>query len=355
MPLESLLELVETLRVRIDTHGNALRQSEALTRYALIDPLLRELGWDTSDPDMVVPEYRSGAGSADYALLSSGSPAMMVEAKKLGTPLQGVLTQGIGYCITEGIEYFSVTDGQRWEIYETHKPVPIDEKRIASWDLKDTSPGEVCLKLLALWRPSVQSGYIDEGHAPIIGISRNLAIETVSQTPPIREETPAIYPSSDPPSPPTQGQVSAGITAQQPPAVPRPSHQTSPHPEWKSLDTLTPESNDPRPTALVLPDSTDVPLRVWKDVMVQTVKWLVDTGAMNIDSCPIPYSSRSRRYIVHTTPSHPDGKPFNDAGLESIDLFYIDTKHSTPQTVKATCSIIQHVGQDPTEFRVRFS
>ena len=160
MPLESLLELVETLRVRIDTHGSALRQSEALTRYALIDPLLRELGWDTSDPDMVVPEYRSGAGSADYALLSSGSPAMMVEAKKLGTPLQGVLTQGIGYCITEGIEYFSVTDGQRWEVYETHKPVPIDEKRIASWDLKDTSLGEVCLKVLALWRPSVQSGYI---------------------------------------------------------------------------------------------------------------------------------------------------------------------------------------------------
>ena len=44
MPLESLLELVQKLRKRIDTHGEALKQSEALTRYALIDPLLRELG-----------------------------------------------------------------------------------------------------------------------------------------------------------------------------------------------------------------------------------------------------------------------------------------------------------------------
>ena len=55
MPLESLLELVETLRERIITHRAVLSQSEALTRYALIDPLLRELGWDTEDPTMVDP------------------------------------------------------------------------------------------------------------------------------------------------------------------------------------------------------------------------------------------------------------------------------------------------------------
>ena len=87
MPLESLLALVHKLRERIDTHGDKLRQSEALTRYALIDPLLRELGWDTTDPELVIPEYRSQRGSADYALLDNrdGAPAMMVEAKKLGT------------------------------------------------------------------------------------------------------------------------------------------------------------------------------------------------------------------------------------------------------------------------------
>lgn len=58
MPLENLLILIEKLQKRIDSHGDALRQSEALIRYALIDPLLRELGWDTEDPDMVVPEYQ---------------------------------------------------------------------------------------------------------------------------------------------------------------------------------------------------------------------------------------------------------------------------------------------------------
>ena len=38
MPLENLLTLIEKLREHIERHGDALRQSEALTRYALIDP-----------------------------------------------------------------------------------------------------------------------------------------------------------------------------------------------------------------------------------------------------------------------------------------------------------------------------
>ena len=146
-----------------------LRQSEALTRYALIDPLLRELGWDTADPALVVPEYRSGGVSADYALLDNGSPAMMVEAKKLGTPLRdAVLAQGINYCLMEGTKHFSVTDGQHWEVYETHKPVPIDEKRIVSFDLKGQPPAEACLQALALWRPTVEAGHVAAGRPPII-------------------------------------------------------------------------------------------------------------------------------------------------------------------------------------------
>ena len=141
MPLESLLKLAETLNERVSAHRAALSANEIRTRYALIDPLLRELGWDTSDPSAVIPEYTSGSGRADYALMSAGSPAMMVEAKKLGTPLRdNVLTQGITYCITEGTAHFAVTDGARWEIYETHKPVPIDQKLVAEFDLSSDPP-----------------------------------------------------------------------------------------------------------------------------------------------------------------------------------------------------------------------
>jgi len=47
MPLENLIQLIETLQQRIQQHGDALRQSAMLTRYVLVDPLLRGLDWDT--------------------------------------------------------------------------------------------------------------------------------------------------------------------------------------------------------------------------------------------------------------------------------------------------------------------
>ena len=309
MPLESLLELVETLRARIDSHGSALRQSEALTRYALIDPLLRELGWDTSNPDMVVPEYRSGSGSADYALISNGSPAIMVEAKKLSTPLRDqVLAQGINYCLMEGTSYFSVTDGQHWEIYETHKPVPIDEKRIVSWDIKEASPAEICLKTLSLWRPSVQSGYVATGQTPVVGlVSEQPAILTPHQT-----------------------------------ITPLDEH------EWQPLTEITPTKGQ-KPVELLLPDDSRSPINRWVGIPEAAVSWLSQNGIIGASHCPI---QRGKRYLLSTSPLQPNGSRMIH---KRIGPLFMGSNYSAPDQIKNACIIIEHVGQDPAQFKVRFS
>ena len=310
MPLERLLELVETLRARIDKHGNALRQSEALTRYALIDPLLRELGWDTSNPDMVVPEYRSGAGSADYALLSNGSPAMMVEAKKLSTRLRDqVLSQGINYCLMEGTSYFTVTDGQRWEVYETHKPVPIDEKRIVSWDLNEVSSAEVCLKALALWRSSVQSGYVSAAQAPVVGLA------------PVQPETATTQTTSTSPD----------------------EH------EWQPLTGVQAGRGTPAPVEILLPDDSRVPITSWVGIPEAAVSWLLHNGILNASHCPIP---RAKRYLLSTSPFQPDGRSMTHKKIGSL---FMGSNYSASDQIKNSCIIIEHVGQDPAQFKVRFS
>lgn len=184
MSLESLLTLVEKLRKRIDVHGHALRQNEALTRYTLIDPLLRELGWDTEDPALVIPEYTGLGGSADYALFNGDKPLMIVEAKKLDTSLRDgkVLNQGLNYCQQEGTPYLAVTDGRRWDIYETHKLASIDEKRIVQFDLKGQSAAGACLKALTLWGLRV-SGQVTNGPATVVEPPHNQPDSPESRTP----------------------------------------------------------------------------------------------------------------------------------------------------------------------------
>ena len=150
MPLESLLQLVETLRERINSYDYDLRRNETRTRYALIDPLLRGLGWDTSDPGMVKIEYNSGAGRVDYALFDGGRLRMMVEAKALGNSLgDSVLFQGIRYSRKKGASHFSITNGVQWKIYGTYS-----RDLIGEFNLKTGSwAAEACLKAVPLWRP----------------------------------------------------------------------------------------------------------------------------------------------------------------------------------------------------------
>ena len=170
MLLDDLYELIETLQGRIQAHASALQQSEALTRYALIDPLLRGLGWDTGDPLQVMPEYRSAAGSADYALFgSSNKPQVIIEAKRLGAQLDFKVRQQVtGYCQEEGIPYAAITDGRRWELYDVFKRAAMKDSIVTTLDLED-APAGTALNALAFWRPNVATGSIATGVAPVRG------------------------------------------------------------------------------------------------------------------------------------------------------------------------------------------
>ena len=309
MPFESLLKLAETLKERVSVHNTALSASETLTRYALIDPLLRELGWDTSDPSAVVPEYKTQqGGKADYALLSADKPAMIVEAKKLGTPLRDkALEQSIGYCLMDGTPHFAVTDGARWEIYATHSPVPIDQKRIIEFDLSADPPATVCLKALALWRPSVESGSVAAARPSVI-----------------EEERPVVIP---PPPPPPTG-------------------------DWRPLtDPDVKKSDSRKPAEMLFPDGSRTELRNWVELSLETVRWLSTNGHLTRGNCPIK-SGRSR-HIVHTSPNHSDGKAFRRA--RDANGFYIEANASRNRHIDNSVLVIERVGQNPSQFRVRFA
>lgn len=320
MSLENLLILIEKLRERIDSHGDALRQSEALTRYALIDPLLRELGWDTEDPDMVVPEYSSGGGRVDYALLADSKPLMMVEAKRLGMSLGDGRKQALEYAMDETdikARYFSVTDGACWTIYDTNKPA--NDMLAASFDLNEKSVAGACLKALALWRPSVIAGQIAVGETPVIGLPDDQPGTT--QPRPAEETTVQLTP----PDLDEEG--------------------------WQMLSEFNPQTGDPKPTEILFPDNSKASISAWKTLMIEVARWLINNNILDKSHCPIKYSDQSKRYIVSDTPFHLDGQSFR--GGEKVESLHIDTKYNSPDQVKNVQTIIRHVNQDPAQFKVR--
>ena len=323
MPLESLLELVETLRERIESHRAVLSQSEALTRYALIDPLLRELGWDTEDPSMVVPEYRVPNNQiADYVLFNDGSPSIVVESKKLDEPLQSgrALDQGILYCAHTHASYFLLTDGNRWELFNSGSTIPR-----MTFNLSDDPPTQSCLRALALWRSSVQSETVAEGSSPILAPALKIDSSPAPVPMPVAETTPPVAHHDK-------------VSIQQ---------------GWQRLSDVSWTKEHPKPVEIQFPDNTSDSVSTWKSLMVRSVQWLADSNLLTSRQCPIQAPQARNRCLVSTGPTHPEGQPMTTP--VQVSPFYVEMNQSAGGCVRNTRVIIEHIGQDPAEFKVRFS
>ena len=344
MPLEDLLELVETLRKRIGEHGQLLSQNETRTRYALIDPLLWGVGWDTEDPAQVVPEYALAPKSADYALLGSdGRPTMIVEAKRLDRPLQDGLSQSIAYCVEQGTPYFCVTDGRRWAIYETFRQVPVDKKLVTEFDVLKDSPAEVCLKALALWRPSVAEGNVRPGEEPVVTAAEP---EPIAPTP---EAAPRWQCSQCGEAFDQQDSHRIARHKQEHTLRPQAAPPNADAGEWISLADLEGKPYT-KPDELLVPSGESIPATSWTDLTAQLTQWLVGKGLLSERSRPIRHGNR---YLLAPEPIHPTGKKFINARM--VGPLWLNSNYGAPAHVRNARLIIEHAGMTPADFKVRLA
>ena len=328
--MENLVNLVALLRSRIQKHDNALRANEALTRYALIDPLLRALGWNTEDPAQVVPEYgipSKPAESADYALFTEesrarGVPEVVVEAKKLELDLTKAAKQALNYCAADGFEYFVVTDGNDWQLFGTRRKGHLDEKRIVRFHVKSDPTADVCRKALTLWRQGFEDAAVSVAPAHPVGALAPIASNAgaVSTTPPASKKVP----QSPAPAIADQGR-------------------------WRSLATFVPQSGT-KPVEVRLSTGAVVGIRTWKSLMIEVTKSLIASGALSATSEPL---LAGKRYVLNARPKHPNGSDF--AAPSVVGELHLETKYSAVDAVKHTRSIAKHAGADAGDFAIRMA
>ena len=141
--LDDLVSVIETLQGLIKRHDETIGSFKYRTRMLLIDPLLDALGWDTSDPAMVNPDYHAGYGKEGYALLGraqgarSDEPIAFIEAKQLSADIVDAdrVRALINARIT-GATYVGLTNGDRWEFYDVFSQSSIDDRRILSISIR---------------------------------------------------------------------------------------------------------------------------------------------------------------------------------------------------------------------------
>lgn len=109
-------------------------QTEEATKTSLIMPFFSLLGYDVFNPNEFVPEFTADVGikkgeKVDYAIISEGSPVILIEAKWVGENLNRHDSQLFRYFGTSTAKFAILTNGIVYRFYtdleETNK---MDEK-----------------------------------------------------------------------------------------------------------------------------------------------------------------------------------------------------------------------------------
>ena len=249
--LRTLLDTIETVRDRIKLARTGSGWNEAQTRASLIDPMLTALGWDTADPALVLHEYRTPDGQADYALLhNDGKLAAIIEAKALGHKLDiKEINQTTHYANNRGAKFAVLSDGDHWFLYDVFKPVAIEEKQLMNVVLSKGEPQATALSLLALWQPNARSGEWRKAKTP------RVAPDPVA-----------------PPPPPPSG-------------------------DWVPFDSLT-ATGKPPPAVVRFEDGHEWRPEYWWSVLQGTIAWLYQRKSLTETDMPF-MNKVGKRPLIH--------------------------------------------------------
>ena len=322
MLLDDLVTAIQTVQQRIHEHGASLSQNEYRTRISLIDPVLNALGWDVSDPALVtIEDHHSGIGTPDYALLvkddedKDPEPRAYIEAKKLGemagTTKLAHRSQLRDYADELKTNYAGLTDGDHW-IFRDFSSGFSGESYILDVTLSNQSAHQCALKMLVLWRPNLGTGQPIEANQPII-------VTAV-------EDDPSVEKPVD-----------------SPPAAPSGEN-------WISLSDFSPEPGKP-PPRMWLPDTGEVQPNHWYGIFIHTAEWLVRTGQLNVDNCPVPGVIPGLT-IISSDGRHENGKALFFPYKLSNELF-LNRFGSGKTMARNSRILLKHCGQDPASILLK--
>ena len=315
---------IADLSSRIVHNRSAVSASETATRNQLIEPLMRALGWDTSDPELVTPEYSAGQGRVDYALMHHGNPIVLMEAKKLGTKLTAeTLLQAFGYVNDGSVKYVVICNGDNWDVHR----IPLTSNaRMASFAVSSDPPYSAALEAAKLSRQvlietsEAESRHGRYGQKIVVDGTIEKSIGDESQD----NSTDLLSDEGE-----TAGLAKADVRQ-----------------GWLTLDDVGFRTGDPRPKVrLAFPgEKCELKIKTYKDLWIQVVEWLWRTEAQD----------QWKRYFHRYVGQSPSELPKTSKPFQLSNELWIKTNYQTQAIGKNITEALQRFGVDQQTIRVTF-
>lgn len=336
--MNNLNEVLASIVEKIKKFRSFYEQNEQAVRDQIVNPILRNLGWNPENPEEVQPNVSTEEGIPDYSLIKNGKKILFVEAKKLGVDIEQkeVIRQLARYSFGEGTKYGVLTNGAVWVLIRSFEEgTTLTERIVWKTDLENEELPAVLRKITAISRTNIEhievlvkkvqildeiwQSLLDEPEEMIKGLMP-VVKSIISQGYPdyqfedteiedlLKERVKEII----------SGQFE-DVTTSEPPVEPIPG----------------------RPRKMKLRNEV-FELRNSFEILVNTANWLIKSGKLKPSDCPVGIG-RGKRYLINKEPKHKYGDDFRASKKLSNGLC-VETHGSTASLINYAKRLLEKFG-----------
>lgn len=341
--MNNLNEVLIKITEKIKKFRSLYEQNEMAVRDQIINPILRNLGWDTENPEEVQPNISIDEGVPDYSLLKNGKIILFVEAKKLGIDIEKreIIRQLAKYSFSEGTKYGVLTNGTIWVLIRSFEEgTTLTERVVWKIDLENEELPAVFRKIITISKDNIEhietlvkksqildeiwQSFLDEPGEMIKGLIPVVKSIIIQGYPTYQFEDTEIEDLLKE----RIKEIVSGKDGEEAPI------EAAVEPLWRG--------GNPRKMKL---KGEIFELRNSYEILINTANWLIENGKLKSSDCPIGIGG-GKRNLVNKEPIHKYGDSFRAPKKLSNGL-WIETHYSTASSINYAKRLLEKFGVLP--------
>lgn len=339
--MNHLNEMLTPIIERIKKFRSLYEQNEMAVRDQIVNPILKNLGWNPENPEEVQPNVSIEEGAPDYSLFKNGRKILFIEAKKLGVDIEQreVIRQLAKYSFSEGTKYGVLTNGSVWMLIRSFEEgTTLTERIVWKTDLENEELPAIIRKITTISKTNIEhievlvkkiqildeiwQSFLDEPEEMIKGL-----------IPMVKSIITQGYPDYQFEDTEIEDLLKERVKE----IVSGPSEEETP--SETLTEQITWRGESPRKMKL---KGEFFEFRNSFEILVNTANWLIKNGKLRPSDCPVGIG-RSKRNLINKEPKHKYGDDFRAPKKLSNGL-WIETHYSTAGCINNAKRLLEKFG-----------
>lgn len=346
--MADLKETLEMVIERMKKYRDLYEKSEESVRYQIVNPILKDLGWNPENPEEVQPNISSEEGVPDYLLLKNEKKVLFIEAKKLLVDVEEKeIIRKLGqYCFGEGMKYGVLSNGAIWILFRAFQEgTTMAERLVWKVDLENDDMTASIRKLTTISKDNIENietlikklQILDEIWQSLLEEPKELIGGLIPVFEKLIKEG---YPEYEFASLETEDFIKERVR-----------ELISPPTETAIGETAQSESFEERVRHGKMKIGRDVfEIHYSYEILVTTANWLIKQGKLKQTDCPVGIGYR--RNLINKEPKHKYGESFRAPKKLSNGL-WIETHYSTASCINNARRLLEKFGYSGNTLEVQ--